>query len=228
MTSKDASKVLVVTGFVPIPGHPRAASKYLELGRRLTEIKQAPVQVFQQDLDDTWLHKLIARHPSPITHAIADNPAKNTIAYHCVQHQKTAWMVEGAALWPDADVIVWIDYGILHLPDVTVAMIDDMLTRARTETQIAMPGCWPSTNLERIDLSYPCWRFCGGAVVCHRAHLARFDQMVREDVEDRIRRTRHVSWEVNTWARVEARGELPIRWYAADHNRTMFTEYGGS
>jgi hypothetical protein len=219
------SNVLVVTGFVPIPDHPRAASTYHELGRRLTGIKQAPVQVFQNALEDTWLRRLIEHHPLPITHAIADNPAKNTLAYHCVVHQKTAWMVEGARLRPDAEVIVWIDYGILHLPDVTVALIDNMLARARAETQIAIPGCWPKTNLERIDLSYPCWRFCGGAVICHREYVERFHQMVREDVEDRIRRNGHVSWEVNTWARVEARGQLPVRWYAADHNSTMFTGY---
>jgi len=220
-----SNNILVVTGFVPIPDHPRTASKYLELGRNLAEIKNAPVQIFQQSLDTTWLHKRIANHPFPITHAVADNPAKNTIAYHCVQHQKSTWMVEGATLCPNADVIVWIDYGIFHLPDVTVPMIDDMLTRARTETQIAIPGCWPSSSLEHIDLSYPCWRFCGGTLICHRDHLARFDQMIRKDVENRIHRTRHVSWEVNTWARIEALRALPIRWYAADHNHTMFTRY---
>jgi hypothetical protein len=37
--------------------------------------------------------------------------------------------------------------------------------------------------------------------------------------------TKNVTWEVNTLARAEQTGKLPIRWYAADHNETMFTNY---
>jgi hypothetical protein len=37
--------------------------------------------------------------------------------------------------------------------------------------------------------------------------------------------TKNVEWEVNTLARVEIAGQVPIRWYQADHNETLFTGY---
>ena len=35
--------------------------------------------------------------------------------------------------------------------------------------------------------------------------------------------TKNVTWEVNSLARAEQPGKVPIRWYAADHNEQLFT-----
>ena len=74
------------------------------------------------------------------THSVADNPKKNSLAYHIVQAQKTEWLVCGAMVDPMADVFFWIDYGIFHVPGVTSHIIREFLKRANNEQTIAIPG----------------------------------------------------------------------------------------
>jgi hypothetical protein len=38
-----------------------------------------------------------------------------------------------------------------------------------------------------------------------------------------IEATKNVEWEVNTLARLEQTGLVPMSWYQADHNQTLFT-----
>lgn len=215
---------IVVTGYVEIPGHPRGHEEYDRLGARLRNLRAAPLRVFRSELEDCWLHQHV--RDASVEHAVADNPKKNTLAYHVVQHQKTAWLLQALKADPWAEVLVWIDYGIFHQPGITADAIDAFLSRAREETAIAIPGCWEKARaVDAIDLTTPCWRFCGSTMICHRQHLAALDAAIREDVTTRLHATNHVSWEVNAWARVELGGTLPIRWYRGDHNQTQFTEY---
>ncbi len=47
---------------------------------------------------------------------------------------------------------------------------------------------------------------------------------IKRSMAEHIARTNNVTWEVNTLA--EAEPQLPpIRWYKADHNETLFTNY---
>ena len=39
-----------------------------------------------------------------------------------------------------ADIFVWIDYGIFHVPGVTVRIIEQFLRRVENEQAIAIPG----------------------------------------------------------------------------------------
>jgi len=220
-----SARRIVVTGYVPIADHPRSERAYHRLGAQLGGLS-TPVHVCRSSLDETWLHQQVLRHTKPVTHSVGDNPKKNTLAYHCVQHQKTAWMLEAARAAARPDVVVWLDYGIFHQPGVTVEAIDAFLSRVDDEPTIAIPGCWKqAVTAEAIDLANPCWRFCGSTLICHRSRLEALDVAIREDVIARLNTTSHVSWEVNTWARVELGATLPIRWYRGDHNQTQFTEY---
>lgn len=70
---------------------------------------------------------------------------------------------------------------------------------------------------------WPNWRFCGGLLVVPRKWAHALFREVKRDVQRHLTETRNISWEVNTLARIER--SLPIRWYQADHNETMFTNY---
>jgi len=210
----------IVTGFIPIPGHPREKSEYESLGARLASLP-APRRAFlDDDLASCWLSRFLEGRP-PVTHSAHDNPRKNTLDYHAVTHQKSEWLRRAAAEDADTDVFVWIDYGIFHLPGVTEEVILDFLGRV-DDRELAIPGCWPKGP---VDDQNPCWRFCGAVVVCPRPRVWAFDEAVKREAERHVRATNNVSWEVNTWARAELSG-LPVRWYPADHDRTMFTNVG--
>lgn len=210
----------VVTGYIPIADHPRTAKEYGELGEKLRGLK-APVQPFYGAVTSTWLYTLISKLSYAPTWSVADNPAKNTLAYHCVQYQKFQWLLEASKMDKDSDTFIWIDYGICHVPGVNVGVINEFLARVR-RSDFAIPGCWPRSNI-RDDV--PCWRFCGGLMVVPRSSISKLKNLVQIMALLHIGQTKNVTWEVNTLARVEQTDKLPIRWYAADHDQTMFTNY---
>jgi hypothetical protein len=215
----------VVTGYVPIQGHPRTAAEYGRSGDEIFgPISQAGVTVipFYETLGECWMWRHMQSVRTPTTHSVADNPQKNTLAYHCVQHQKFAWLLKAAIKNPAPETLVWIDYGIQRVPGVTVAVIQEFLAKIKPD-DFAIPGCWEKQNAFNNDL-WPCWRFCGGVMVVPRKTVHKLYKTVKREVLRHIAQTRNVTWEVNTLARIEA--TLPhLRWYKADHNETLFTGY---
>lgn len=208
----------LVTGYVPIPGHPRTAAEYGELGERLGGV---PVRkkAFYSRVEDTWMAKYIAAQKFTPRSSEHDNPHKNSLAYHCVNHQKTSWLVQAADEDPDADVLVWVDYGIFRLPGVNNQSIYEFMEKL-DDRAIYAPGCWNATSV--VESVFPCWRFCGSMLAVPRKYVDQLDFACRVEARQHIHKTKNVEWEVNTWARVEARRKLPFHWYKADHNVSMF------
>lgn len=214
--------IKLITGFIPIPNHPRSTAEYVKLGRNFLDVKN-DVAVYNQHLGHCWMSKYLSWRGTKVEHSEGDNPKKNSLAYHAVQHQKVEFMLDAAYRDPAPEVFAWIDYGIFHIPGVTAAVIDAFAERAANEKAIAIPGCWPKPDVVTDDA--PCWRFCGGLLVCPRKYLFELDAAIKADVMDQVNRRNHVSWDVNTLARVEQNTKLPFWWYPADHNATMFTNY---
>jgi len=214
------TKVAVVTGYVRIPGHPRTPEEYEQLGAQLHELRAAQIHVFRDELESCWLSEHV--RDQEIEHAVFDNPKKNTLSYHVVQHQKTAWLVRALEADPETDVFVWIDYGIFSQPGVTANIIDDFLRRVEARSEIVIPGCntKPSGLFEQPD-----WRFCGCSFVIARDLVRSFHEAVHDVTLERLRTTGRVTWEINDWAEVDRRKILPIRWYRANHDHTQFTNY---
>lgn len=219
--------IKIVTGFVPIPNHPRPIEEYAKLGEQLYEVDH-PTSFVHQNVETCWLFKFLQWKPQLNgVCAQADNPKKNTFPYHIVQHQKTEWLSDVAYMDPVPDVFAWIDWGIFSVPGVTAAVIYEFLRRAAHERAIVIPGCWdkPASLADIPDLT-PCWRFCGGLWVVPREYIMELDNAMKREAMEYITRTGIVSWEVNTLARVELKNpSLPIWHYKADHNETMFTNY---
>lgn len=214
----------IVTGYVPIKGHPRSASEYGALGEIFTQIHgDFLIHPFYETVGEMWLMKHIVSLPYAVSHSVADNPQKNSLAYHCVNHQKFGWLLKAKMLHPSLKTLIWLDYGIGHVPGVTADVISEFITKVH-HGDFAIPGCWPKEGLVINDY-FPCWRFCGGLMVVPAARVYPFYKAVKNAAAASIRRTHNVAWEVNTLARAEPK--LPgLRWYAADHNQTMFTNYG--
>lgn len=220
--------IAVVSGYVPLRSNPRSQEQYLALGQKLLGIDHRVI-VFQQSVEECWLYNLLnaekALNGTKYTHSTADNPNKNSLEYHIVQAEKTQWLEYALAAAPDADTFVWIDYGIFHVPGVTKEAIDSFLDRAEYEKMITIPGCWQK-NAYTYDDSHPCWRFCGGVMVVPRGYVEAFNWAMKGEYTRWLRATGNISWEVNTLARLEQRDTgLPIWWYPADHNASLFTNY---
>jgi hypothetical protein len=210
-------KARLVTGYIPIIDHPRKVEEYGALGEKLGGV---PVRkkCFYQEVGTTWLAERLKLLPFRPSWSTGDNPQKNSLAYHCVQHQKTEWLKQAAAEYDD-DMFVWVDYGIFHQPGVCNEAIFNFM-ESLDDRHIYAPGCWPQGPVHQQE---PCWRFCGSVLSVPREHLDVLHQEVQHTAIDHILFTHNVEWEVNTWARVERRSQLPFCWYKADHDVTQFT-----
>ncbi len=212
----------LVTGYIPIPNHPRTAAEYGALGERLGGCPVAK-KAFYSTVESTWLHKFAAGLPG-LRVSAGDNPEKNTLAYHCVNHEKVSWLKQAAAEDQTTEVFVWVDYGIFSLPGVCNQSIVEFMGKLDAR-HIYMPGCWGFNKV--IESVSPCWRFCGSVLACPREYINVLDTAIKVIATKHVATTKNVEWEVNSWARVEAhsmltRNKLPIRWYKADHNVSMF------
>ena len=222
--SKKA-KVLVVTGFTEIPNHPRTTEEYVELGNRLkSAMGVRPIQAFYYDVKDLWLTRFLERLPPmepPLKWATYDNPAKKSLEYHCVQSQKVEWLETAANLNQEADTFVWMDYGIMRLPGMNGDYLTSFLDRI-VKNDFAIPGCWP---VGEVPTDNPCWRFCGSLLIVPRADVHNLTKTFKAVTRTFIRSMKKVSFEVNMLALVEQTHIPNLRWYAADHNASMFTHY---
>jgi hypothetical protein len=217
-------KLKVVTGYIPLPKHPRTAEEYGKLGEEMFSQLNVPIHPFYEDIEDCWLTRYLRKHQIHPNISVGDNPEKNTLSYHIVQHQKFEWLCKAALYDPRPDVLVWMDYGIGHVPGVTPTVVREFLDKV-VKWDLAIPGCWKEGDprIETVGDDSPNWRFCGGLMVVPRNQLIPLYKRVRQAVGIKLSLKHHVTWEVNTLADIEQ--FLPIRWYEADHDASMFTEY---
>ena len=218
------SQVALVTGYVPIKGHPRTAAEYGELGDNMFGKLAGDFYVhpFYETVQETWLSKVIVKYPGKVTWSSGDNSEKNTLSYHCVQHQKFAWLLKAKLANPRAKTLVWLDYGIGHLKDVIPDVVNEFMVKVQPD-DFAMPGCAEREGVMVSDF-FPCWRFCGGLMVVPANRVYTLYHGVKKEVLRHLKKTGNIPWEVNSLARAEP-NLPPIRWYKADHDASMFTEY---
>jgi hypothetical protein len=217
----------VITGYVRLEDHPRPPAEYETLGQRLSSaLGLADLGVYYQKVPDLWLTQFLEKMPPmepPLSWAKGDNPKKNSLEYHCIQHQKFAWLARAANEDQESDTFVWMDYGIMSQPGITAEIIGDFLRKIR-KNDFAMPGCWGPTP-EPMD-EFPCWRFCGSLMVVPRADALRMLELIQAVTRLYVRSMKKVTWEVNMLARCEPMLQrVGLRWYQADHNTTQFTNY---
>ena len=158
----------------------------------------------------------------PLKWATYDNPAKNSLEYHCVQHQKVEWLATAANMDQEADTFVWLDYGIMHLPGMNGDYLTTFLDKIRKERL-----CHPWLLAGRRGYR-PIIRAGVSVAACllfPRADVDRLGKDIQSCYPDLHSGMKKVSFEVNMLALVEQTNIPNLRWYEADHNVTMFTNY---
>ena len=219
------AKVRVVTGIVDIPDHTRSRAEYDKLFERLVgSLGDHVPAVFEASVRDLWMTPFIEKiaRGYSINHSVGDNPQKNSMEYHCVQHAKLDWLEQAAERDTDADTFIWVDYGIMRLPGFDGTLLTEFLSRVK-QNDLAIPGCWEKKEV--VD-HYPCWRFCGSMFIVPREDIIPLNKTFKAVTRLYVRAMRNVTWEVNDLARMELAHVGPhIRWYSADHNARMLTEY---
>ena len=122
----------------------------------------------------------------------------------------------------EADTFVWLDYGIMHLPGMNGDYLTTFLDKI-VKNDFAIPGCWPQCEMDESRI--PCWRFCGSMLIVPRKDIDNLAKAFKAVTRMFIRSMKKVSFEVNMLALVEQTNIPNLRWYEADHNVTMFTNY---
>lgn len=226
MSRTKRAKVRVVTGYVPIHNHTRSHQEYAKLGEQLRGAlgKYEPAS-FYNKVPELWMTPFIEKLAAAGHHIKpqpGDNPAKNSMEYHAVQHQKFEWLEKAAREDLEADTFIWLDYGCMRLPGFDSNSLTEFLGRVK-KGDLAIPGCWEKRE---VNDTYPCWRFCGTMFIVPREDVVPLNAAFQALTRLYVRALRRVTWEVNDLAHVELAHVGPaIRWYAADHNAKMLTGY---
>lgn len=211
---------------MPIADHTRTASEYAKLGEKLRGcLEDFNTSAYYDTLPALWMTPFIERlagQGHTIQHSQGDNPRKNSMEYHAVQHNKFEWLERAAEEDSESDTFVWLDYGCMRLPGFDKNTLTESLSRIK-KGDLAMPGCWDKREV--VDHS-PCWRFCGTMFIVPRQDVIPLNTAFKAITRLYVRALRSVTWEVNDLARMELAHVGPnIRWYEADHNARMLTGY---
>ena len=214
-----ASRARLVTGYVRLDLPNRSHEEYVRLGERLLHAagkSGSDVDTHHGTVEECW-HWAIsdgARLPP-------GNPEKDTREFHAVMHQKTA-LVAASASRTDAEILVWMDYGLLHVPGITEDKVIAFLQRAAREAprdRVGMAAIWGDPPAPPGPLRVA-WHCAGGVFTVPRTLAETWHQCVVSEAVH-LRSQGWITWEVNTWAAAWARNRYMVRPWACDHNASL-------
>jgi hypothetical protein len=223
----------VVTGFIDIGSQVRSTAEYMALGERLLQLGLPTVLYLDESLTvdappqttviptrfaDCWL---AGRVPKDIRLPAGVNAAKDTLDYLITIHQKSRWIADAFA-HTDADLVVWIDFGCMHVPCVgpqEVAAFYARLPCARRDV-ITVASMW-GPPIMPVNLDSPAWHAVGGVFIVPRQLADRFASLV-EQAAARLIESGRLAWEINTWAIVWRDHPELFVGYPCDFNASLF------
>lgn len=225
-----SAEACVVTGYVRLDNENRNHERYTELGTRLLGIGLPTVAFLDPaaivrarpeflrlhaSLDSCWYWQA-----SDGTVLPGGNPKKDTRSFLAVQHQKSAWVAD-AARWTDAEMLVWIDFGLLHVPGITEEAIQAFVARAANapRDRISMASIWGPPG-HRVAPFKVAWHCAGGVVAVPRRMAEWFHEAVKAEAAG-VLSAGFATWEVNTWSDVWRKNPERFRHWMCDHNATL-------
>lgn len=225
------NKVKVVTAYVPLPVKHLNREQYRHLGDRLVRAcGEDRIRVFYDfPVEDCWAYSY--RDLPPAQPVAGDRYATpgDFVLSNIVQHQRTTWARLAAEEDPDANVFVWLDYGILKQGGftgrpVTEELVTEFLDRVERHkfTDVPFPGIWPKGEISDTGDN---WRFVGSTHIWPREYLDIIDLMYKTECRRFIERTQTVSNDLPIWAHTEARWPIPFRMYPGNHDATQLTGF---
>lgn len=225
-------KVGVVSGFIPLPVIHLSEDQYTELGVRLAAACGDHRWVlYHGDLDKCWAYDLCTGLP-PANPPPADRypSAAVNVQSHIVQHQRTTWALRAAATFPEVDVWVWFDYGLLKqgfwknnpiTEDIVKRFLDRLAATPKLDV-IPFPG------ISDKGLVMPTgnnWRFCGSTHIWPKQFLPSIDAAYKNTLQKWINYHNTVPLDLPIWALVEQNSGLPFRWYPAEYDASQLENY---
>lgn len=172
-------------------------------------------------LPEFALWKQIADN-GPRTLPFPRNMEKDTPNFMVVQNLKPELVCRAAQKYPDA-TFAWVDFGIGHVVRSWESVGKCLRSLDRLDISsdtILMPGCPGHPLRHDTDALWTgpiSWRFCGGFFIGGRAAIAA----LRDLVDEALASSPHLTWEVNVWHILEARGWKP-HIYPGNHDDSIF------
>lgn len=239
------SKVRLVTAFVPLEGqigNSLQPTDFHILARRMIHVVPPAQRTVYGSwpIEEIWLYNwLAARDWLDLPPSLPTEPDRFATPRHfvsscIVMHARTQFLKMAALAHPDAEILVWLDYGILKQGVHTGKQVQPHhITRflakveryyAAGHRDIPFPGIEPQTC---IHPTWNSWRFCGSTHVIPRWHLDRIDEVYRKCCGEAIDTNRSIPIDLPIWATVEwcYDQELPYRWYRAEHDYTQLENF---
>lgn len=224
----------IVTGYVRLDSEHRGHERYTALGQQLVDVGLPtvayldPAAVMRSRPGLLRLHAALDRcwywQASDGAWLPDGTAGKDTRAFLSVQHQKTAWLAD-AVDYSDAEVLLWIDFGIFHVPGITADGIRRLAERAgeRCRDRVGMASIW-GPPFAPVPPERVAWHCAGGVLAVPRNMASWLDMAVRIEAQRQIE-AGQATWEVNTWANV---WRLHPDWFDhwhCDHNGTLLAGY---
>jgi len=230
----------VISAFVPLEGMRHVDPKVYEKNA-YDMVQDVPYHFFNigERLVDMWLYRWLREAEwltlPPATPAAPDRypTPQHFVNSNIIQHNRTRWLLYAAAAYPDDDVFIWLDYGLLKQGDFTGKRIEAKHIAPFVEKveryydaghrDIPFPGIEDSKIVRAAD---NCWRFCGSTHIVPRWHLDAIDKAYRQTCCEFIAKTGTVPLDLPIWALVEQfHPELPYRQYKAEYDFTQLSNF---
>ena len=225
--------VRIVTGYHRLNAH-RSHDEYVKLGNKLLTLP-VPITFFCDrghnfDIRENvevrpaaprgfWLSNMT--RDSAVKLPRTDNAAKDTFAFHAVQHQKTQWLAEAAVDHP-FDMLVWVDLGIFHVPGVTSEGVLSLVYRGGKlpTDKVTLASIWgPPQDVALY--SQVGWHCAGGVAIVPGTMASYWHGLVMSAAKELFDSFHRVTYEVNDWTAAWILAPNSFRYYLCDHNHTI-------
>lgn len=226
------TNVGVVTAYVPLKVEHMSANDYRRLGHEMLDATGGRSHFFDgYPLEQCWSHDMCIALP-PATETPPDRYADQGahVRSHIVQHTRTQWALEAAALHPEVDVWVWLDLGILKqgkwnhnsvtAKDVTWLL--DLIESQPPLDTIPFPGI---TGPEPWLPHGNNWRFCGSTHVWPKKYLEQIHRSYKANLIKFVQTYNAVPLDLAIWPLVERNSGLPFKWYQGEYDASQLRNY---
>jgi len=227
----------IVTGYVRLDSRHRGHGDFIQLGQRLLDLGLPTVAFLDDDADSFSAPPTCRVVPADLERCTlyacsrdARSPAacshKDTTDYMVVQHQKSAWLSR-ATDYTQAEILAWVDFGVLHVPGVNPEHIEQFAARLADapRDKIVLPTIWNFRQDSRIRWHQPNWWFAGGVAIVPRGLAGWWADRVATYATRRIAASGQTTWEINTWAAIAQDWPEYFAFYKANHDPSLFVNF---
>lgn len=175
------------------------------------------------DYSKSWTYKVCSLYKGNLP--ASRNMVKDSFLFLCLMNMKIEFVVNAVNENPfDTEHFAWIDFNLTHIfkrKEATCNYMKFLSTCKWKPRFIANPGCWEKGQGMESIVDNINWRFCGGFMIGDGQSFLDLFDLYLEHFTIFMHRYRHITWEVNFWAWLEANAGWEIVWFKADHDDSI-------